>query len=61
MNLNDLINNSQNIMKDIKVNKDKLNQYYTTFSNIFQNFPKNSDFYNIVLEINKEVKQLIGC
>ena len=41
-------------MKNIKDNKDKLDQYYTTFSNIFKNFPKNSNYYNIVLEINNE-------
>lgn len=59
MNLNDLFNDSQNIIINIKKSKDKLDEYYTTFSNKFQNFPKNSDFYNVVLEINRDVRQLI--
>jgi len=60
MNLNDLFNNLQNIMKNIKKSKDNLDEYYTTFTNNFQNFSKDSDFYDVVLEINRDVRQLIS-
>lgn len=52
-------NNAINLINNINISKNILNEYYTTFTNLFNNFPKNSDYYNIVLSINKDVRQRI--
>ena len=52
-------NNGINLINNINISKNILNEYYTTFTNLFENFPKNSDYYNIVLSINKDVRQRI--
>jgi hypothetical protein len=55
----DLLNKSTLYLENININNENLNNFYTTFINIFNKFPKNSDFFYVASGLNDEVKEKI--
>jgi len=55
----DMYDNSKKYLDNLIIDRDNINNYYTIFLNIFNKFPKNSDFYNFALLINNELKEKI--
>jgi hypothetical protein len=54
-----MYNDSKKYLDNIIIHKENLNNFYTIFINIFNNIPKSSDFYNIPLMMNNEIKEKI--
>ena len=59
ISLYNLFDNAQNLISNINITKNDLNKFYTTFTNLFTNFSKDSDYYNIALLINNDIKDNI--
>jgi len=55
----DLFNKSTFYLENININNENLKNFYTTFINIFNKFPKNSKFFYIASDLNDEVKEKI--